>query len=229
MAVIFTVVDERLIWFLFPGRKVVSAAGSLLEGGKVLCSVKTRREAETAARSLDMFTEDPVIICEEVGPWKDLSTWPLVYEYLTEDCGFPKHKKIENAFNVERKDEEAAAFALRCVSEAAVLRKWPIQLFHQKKKAYALADKVASKDINGSFQEWFQLNDAAMAIAVLCRLIARVTDRLPIDEGWGEKTRRLAEKTINTSAENRRILAEQRFPERFQSLALVFVLLGLNK
>lgn len=224
---IVSLVDERLIWFLFPGRKHVTPRGSLLEGGKVVCVTKTRQEAEAADRMLSLAAEDHVVVCPDTGNWDDASTWPLVFKYMVERRGFQPLVKVAKFFDVRGDvDEETKDFLLRFVGEAVASKKWPVYLLNSRRKAYVMCEHVAYRNETDAIEEWFAADDPDMSLAMLCKLAMRALGKEYRGSEWSFGLAEQAKKVCDFSPKTRSILTERRFPKRFCSLAFMLGVLG---
>lgn len=224
---IVSLVDERLVWFLFPGRKHVTPRGSLLEGGKVVCVTKSRQEAEAADRMLSLAAEDHVVVCQDTGNWEDVSRWPLVYKYMVEKLGFQTLVKVSKVFDLkEDADEEDKAFVLRFIGEAVAARKWPMYMLKSRGKAYVMCEHVACGEDRKAVEDWFEADDPDLSLAMLCKLAGRALGKEQRGSGWSFEIAKQAERLCELSEKTMSILVERRFPKRFCSLAFMMGLLG---
>ncbi len=222
---IVTLVDKRLIWFLFPGRKEVSMKGSLLEGGRVICFVNSRRGAEKAKKILSVTSDSFVIVCKEIGEGIDLSKWSLVYTYMTEVLHFKKKAKVQKVFD-GAVDDESIEFALQFVGEASALKKWPEHLVKKRMRVFQLCEAVASGSDSEALKEFFKVDDPSLVLGIVAKMCARAQGSEKQGSDWAMKVAKHAKQTCDMSVRTLRILLEDRFTERFQSLAFIMALLG---
>lgn len=225
---VVTLIDRRIVWFLFPGRREVSPRGSLLEGGRVICYVKTRREAEEAKRMLEFTSDDYVVVCSEPGDWIDLSKWTLVFDYMVNVKGFSKKAKARKVFE-NALDEESVEFALRFLGEAVLLGKWPEHLVKKRTRVFQLCETVSTGQKTQALVEWFEIDDPRMVTGLLCKMCARAQGSVTDGSDWAKKVAHQAKERCNMSIKTLKILAENRYPERFQSLAFLVELMGIAK
>lgn len=225
---IVTVVDKRLCWFLFPGRKRASSRGSLLEGGKLICFTGNRKEASSAKKVFSLTSSDCVIVCDELAGGLDLSQWISVYEYLVNTKKYHEKKSVRKLFeNVE--DEESVDFLLKFIGEAMALGKWPEHTAKKRKRVFQLCEAVASGSDTKALQEWFLIDEPGMVTGLVAKMCARAKGNEKEGSEWAMKVAKHAGQTCDISNRSFGVLAEDRFTERFQSLAFILGLMGVFK